>query len=338
MIYDRAEKLGIINIWLHKILTEVWNCKLVYPSKKMKENPNISNRLSKSWHLDKINISHNIIDYKSYGKQVAIDDGEFVRMHFGLQGSYDFIYAQLNSSFSLSGHHNNIMYSDGLEIEVENKSKRIETFGINFNIDSFISIGQNGNDILKRFTGKVIDKKHAILSPDWRTNNFKIQQVIQEIVQCNYENELRDLFLLSKSIELLVLQAEVYEKQVSAKFIKSDLDKRKLKDTKDLLSSRLEDPPTIVELAKLIGLNEYKLKKGFKELFGTTIFGYIHNMRMTQAKRLLLGTSKSAKEIAFDIGYSSPQHFSNAFKKKFGMTPNSVRKNPYSTLNKAIDD
>lgn len=99
-----------------------------------------------------------------------------------------------------------------------------------------------------------------------------------------------------------------------------------------MLNLRLHNPPTIIALSKLIGINEYKLKKGFKELFGTTIFGYIHQNRMTLAKSLLLDTTKSVKEVAYQIGYSSPQHFSNAFKKEFGVTPNSIRKNPDSAI------
>jgi len=256
----------------------------------MNQNNNITNRTTQSWQLDKIHISHNIIDYKTLSKQTAINDSEYVRLHFGLQGSYNFSFAQLNSQFSLSGSHNNIMYSDGLELEVHNKSKRIETFGINFTTDSFIEIGQNGNETL---------------------NNFKIQQVISEILDCSYTDALRDLFLLSKSIELLVLQAELYEQQSSALYIKSAEDKRKLIEAKELLESRIDNP--------------------FKELFGTTIFGYIHGTRMSLAKRLLLGTDKTAKEIAFQTGYSSPQHFSTAFKKQFGVTPNSVRNTPDNT-------
>lgn len=293
---------------------------------------NIKNRVSKSWELDKILISHNVIDYHSSDKLVSRNDTDYVRLHFGLQGSYDFTFSQLDSAFSLSGHHNNIMYSNGLEIEVENKSDRIETFGINFTPDAFIEIGQNGNDVLKRFTDKVIHKNNSILSSNWKSNNFKIQQVINEIIHCTYQNELRDLFLLSKSIELLVLQAELYEKKSTSQYIKTEKDKRKLIEAKELLSLSIENPPTIIELSKLIGVNEYKLKKGFKELFGMTVFGYIHNTRMSLAKRLLLGTDKSAKEIAYQTGYSSPQHFSNAFKKEFGVTPNSIRNIPDSAI------
>ncbi|MFK7933410.1 MAG: helix-turn-helix domain-containing protein [Saprospiraceae bacterium] len=298
----------------------------------MKNNTHIKNRSSKSWELDQIFLSHNIIDYHTNETQIAKNETEYVRLHLGLQGSYDFTFSQLNRSFSLAGHHNNIMYSNGLELAVTNKSKRIETFGVNFTTDAFIKIGQNGNDLLKRFTEKVINQENAIFSPQWRTNNFKIQQVIQDIINCTYQAELSNLFLLSKSIELLVLQAELFDQQPNQQYIKSEKDKRKLIETKELLTARIDNPPTIIELAKLVGINEYKLKKGFKELFGTTIFGYIHHCRMSLAKRLLLGTDKTAKEIAYETGYSSPQHFSNAFKKQFGVTPNRVRINPDTAI------
>jgi len=294
----------------------------------MNKIDNIKKRTTNTWELNNIQISHNLMEYHSFDKIKSVNDTNCVRLHFGLQGSYDFSFTQLNSSFSLSGHHNNIMYSDGLEIEVHNKSKRIETFGVNFNTDTFIEIGQNGNEPLKRFTDKIINRKNAILSYEWKTNNFRIQQVINEIIHCSYKDELKDLFLLSKSIELLVLQAETYEQETQKQFIKTRSDREKLIEAKELLANSIDNPPTIIELSKLIGINEYKLKKGFKELFGTTIFGYIHNIRMSSAKRLLLGTDKTAQEIAYETGYSSPQHFSKAFKQTFGVSPNSIRNNP----------
>lgn len=287
---------------------------------------------SKNWKIENISIAHNIVDYNAFGKMTSKNEEELVRLHFGLSGNYDFKYKQLNSTFSFTGHHNNIMYSDGLEIEIANKSNRIETFGINFTTESFVNIAKNGTNSLKRFSEKVLNKESAILSDQWRPNNFAIQHVINEIINCHYTNELKDLFLLSKSIELLVLQAELYNKEVENNFIKSNIDKQKLFEAKEVLQMKIDSPPTIVELSKLVNLNEYKLKKGFKELFGTTIFGFIHRTRMTLAKRLLLGTGKSSKEIAYEAGYSSPQHFSNAFKKEFGASPDSIRKNPKSAI------
>ncbi len=300
----------------------------------MNQLNNIKKRTSKSWELEKLTLSHNIIDYTSPGLNISKNDTEYVRLHFGLKGSYNFKFTQLNSSFQLSGHHNNIMYSKGLEIEVENKTNLIETFGINFTVESFVAIAKNGNEPLKRFTDKVMNQENAMLSNEWKTNNFKIQAVIKEMIDCSYSDNLKELFLYSKSIELLVMQAELYNKQDLTTYIKSEKDKRKLIGAKEIISARIENPLTLNELAELVNLNEYKLKRGFKELFGTTVFGYIHQNRMSLAKKLLLETSKSAKEIAYEIGYGSPQHFSKAFKEEFGVPPNSIRDTPDFTIKK----
>jgi len=195
---------------------------------------------STNYKIPNIEISHYCIDYPDFATRIAKNDTEFVRLHFGLKGKYAFEFKQLNATYELSGHHNNIMYSAGLELAVTNQSKYIETFGINFSTDTFVNIAQNGNEALKT----------------------------------------------------------------------------------------LHQPPTLTQLVLLTQLNEYQLKKGFKALFGTSVFGYIHQYRMALAQRLLLDTSKSAKEIAYEIGYSSPQHFSKAFKKEFGQSPNSIRKTP----------
>ena len=83
--------------------------------------------------------------------------------------------------------------------------------------------------------------------------------------------------------------------------------------------------PAGTELSRIAGINEFKLKRGFKEVFGQTVFGYLNDERMDLAKSDLLEKQKSITEIAFELGFSSVQHFSNAFKKKFGVSPRGVK-------------
>ncbi|MTI29304.1 hypothetical protein, partial [Xanthovirga aplysinae] len=141
---------------------------------------------SKKWELDNISIAHTTVHYHTFGSHYSKNDSDFVRLHFGLSGDYRFHYRQLNASFNLSGPHNNIMYSKGLELEVLIKSKRIETFGVNFKTSSFLDIAQNGNDSLKRLAEKVERKENSILSSNWKPKNFKIEQVINEIINCSF--------------------------------------------------------------------------------------------------------------------------------------------------------
>ena len=83
-------------------------------------------------------------------------------------------------------------------------------------------------------------------------------------------------------------------------------------------------PPSLSELSRIIGINEFKLKKGFKEIFDTTVFGYLSETRLLIAKNDLYNNNKSVSQIAFELGYSSVQHFSNAFKKRFGIAPSKI--------------
>lgn len=224
------------------------------------------------------------------------------------------------------------MYAEGLQLEIHNRSSHIETFGVEFSKNRFFQIAEKGNEPLKILAEQIAVGKPAILSSHWRPNTLRIKQLIADIIHCDFTGPLRSLFLQAKSIELLVLQADLYARSLGQAFIRSEVDKKKLFDARDFLHQNLDRPPTIRSLSKTVGLNEYKLKKGFKELFDTTIFGFIHQHRMQKARRLLLDTNKSAKEIAYETGYSSPQHFSRAFKKEFNTTPNRMRNTPDNAI------
>ncbi|MBK8882547.1 MAG: helix-turn-helix transcriptional regulator [Bacteroidales bacterium] len=226
------------------------------------------------------------------------------------------------------------MYSNGFDIEIENKTFEIETFGIQFPKELFINLTQNANDQIKRFSENILLGKGDLLSQNWGAIDYSIEQVIRQIINCNYSNEIKKMFLLSKSIELLVLTAESYSYSENKKeiFIKNKSDKEKIIAVRDLINERLNCPPNLSEIAKIIGLNEYKLKLGFKEVFNNTVFEYLTEQRLNIAMQYLKDTQKTSSEIAYSLGYATPQHFNNAFKKKFGFTPNSVRKNPYLAI------
>ena len=94
---------------------------------------------------------------------------------------------------------------------------------------------------------------------------------------------------------------------------------------REYIMNNLETPPGLSELAKIVGINEYKLKRGFKEIFGNTVFGYLSDARLEIAKNDLLESKKTVSGISSELGYSSVQHFSSAFKKKFGLSPNKLK-------------
>ena len=106
----------------------------------------------------------------------------------------------------------------------------------------------------------------------------------------------------------------------------SHADIQKIRQVHDLILNNLEtDPPHLKELAHQMGTNEFKLKYGFKELYGTTVFRFLIQERLRRAKTLIQYTSKSLKTIAHMVGFKSFPHFSKVFKEKYGCSPSSLR-------------
>jgi AraC family transcriptional activator of pyochelin receptor len=280
------------------------------------------------WYCDDIVVGHAYSDVKPNSSFEGSSQQDVVRLHFGLKGDYSFYYKQFDKTYDLIGSHHNIMYTREFDIVVKNKTARVETFGVQFPAHRFIDYTTHASDHVKRFAEAVVKGENVILSEKWGAIDAGIQQVIQQIIHCKFTGEVQKIFLLSKSMELLVLSAEAYNTAMNKTdlFITSKADKEKLIAVRDLIIERANRPPNLSEIAKTVGLNEYKLKRGFKEIFNTTVFGYLTEQRLQMARQYLLDTRKTAAEISTELGYATPQHFNNAFKKKFGVTPYAVRK------------
>ncbi|PIG91340.1 AraC family transcriptional regulator [Gloeocapsopsis sp. IPPAS B-1203] len=153
-----------------------------------------------------------------------------------------------------------------------------------------------------------------------------VQVAWQHILSCPYQGMMTRLYLESKVLEIITLQfAQLTEQNIKECNSLRARDIACIYEAKDLLNQCLENPPSLIELARQVGLNDYKLKVGFRQVFDTTVFGYLHERRMERAVHLLQETQLSLTEIAYAIGYACPASFSTTFRKKFGMSPRSYR-------------
>ncbi len=149
--------------------------------------------------------------------------------------------------------------------------------------------------------------------------------VLHQIQNCPYQDSLRQVYLESKVLELLVLCSEQLfstESNGHSRLRAQDIDK--IHYAKEILLENMEMPPSLLELAKRVGLNDFKLKKGFREVLGTTVFGFLREQRMEKARLLLEEGKMNVTEVLYDVGYNSPSHFTFEFKKRFGITPSSL--------------
>ncbi len=157
---------------------------------------------------------------------------------------------------------------------------------------------------------------------DEREIPASLMVVLNQLSMVNMSEAAEKLYYQGKVLELLSLYfSEKKADTENCPFLNDEDTVRKIKNAKEYLLKKSENPPSLKELAKIAGLNEYQLKVGFKQIYGNTVFGFLLDHKMDNAQ-LLLDTAKyKVNEVAYQIGYTNPSHFIAAFKKKFGVTP-----------------
>ena len=152
----------------------------------------------------------------------------------------------------------------------------------------------------------------------------KIFGVMQDIKNCFYRGLTRKIYMESKIYELIALSHyNLDSKKENLNLAGNDIEK--IKFAAQLIRENLDNPYTIVELARKVGVNQTKLKEGFKTVFGDTVFGYLQEIRMNNARHYLSDTSLSIQEISHLSGYQNVSNFSIAFKRIFGYPPTKLR-------------
>ncbi|MFO7850660.1 MAG: AraC family transcriptional regulator [Spirochaetia bacterium] len=160
-----------------------------------------------------------------------------------------------------------------------------------------------------------------------------MQMVLQQIFSSAYRGSLRKFYLQAKCMELVTMRIDqlCQESEVRNHPPLRRVDIEHIHEARDLLRERIDDPPSLQEIATTVGINCNKLKYGFREIFGTTVFGYLRTLRLEEARRLLKAGDHSVTEVAFQVGYSSLSHFALLFKQTYGVSPQCYARQSLST-------
>lgn len=151
-----------------------------------------------------------------------------------------------------------------------------------------------------------------------------MDSAIDHLMTCPYTGPARRLYMESKVVELMAHKVAQLCLPDTTQPSPSDLhshDMERIRYARDILCSDLENPPKLHDLARSVGINHCKLNIGFREIFGTTVFGYLRRMRLLEAKRLIDQGDMNVTEVALSVGYNSLPSFSKAFSEFFGVPP-----------------
>jgi AraC family transcriptional regulator, transcriptional activator of the genes for pyochelin and ferripyochelin receptors len=170
--------------------------------------------------------------------------------------------------------------------------------------------------------------KKKLLSKDLVWNgtgniNLALNRAVHDILFNPLEGNLKSLFIEGKILEVVALQLNEFKPVEKPKTCFRD--EEIFFEIRKYLDDHFKEEMSLRSLSRMFGVNEFKLKKGFKTLFQSTVFDYIHELKMMHARTLLLDEKMLVNEVAGTIGYKNANHFSTAFKRKFGISPTSLK-------------
>ncbi|WP_454046139.1 helix-turn-helix transcriptional regulator [Chryseobacterium sp. Marseille-Q8038] len=252
-------------------------------------------------------------------------DFDSVEMHFTLKGKSKAISGNFQKTVAFDSYQHNIIYAHHMEGRMEFEGPEMHLFEINLAPEFFKKFLPEHSGVFEIFRNSIERQNSCLLQPEHNRITQEMYQILNDIMHCSRKGLFKRIYLEAKVSELLLLQLEHFFDRGSFPSSLQKRDIEKMYDVRDYIVNNLNADSSLNDLAHLVGTNEFTLKKGFKEIFGTTVFGFWNDLKMEQAKKLLLDSHLNISEISDHIGYKNPRHFSAAFKRKFNILPSQLR-------------
>lgn len=247
-------------------------------------------------------------------------DSSFIQFHFCVKGHATFVFNDGRYTLPLLDEKSLLLYNPQRELPI-NISVAPKSWVVSFlvSIKKFHTLFSEEASYVEFLMDDNTDKKYyqdGSISPSMAV-------VLSQILNFNLNPSIKHIYLKGKLYELIALYFnrpdEVDVEQCP--FLADEDNLRKIRKAKEIIIKNMAEPPSLQELSDEIGLSLKKLKEGFKEVYGDTVFGFLLDYKMEYARKLLETGSHNVNEVGLKVGYSTSSHFIAAFKKKFGTTP-----------------
>tara|TARA_R110002111_G_scaffold103778_8_gene161013 strand:- start:7158 stop:8057 length:900 start_codon:yes stop_codon:yes gene_type:complete len=247
-------------------------------------------------------------------------DSSYIQFHFCIKGLAAFMFNEGNYSLNIAEETSLLLYNPQRDLPIHLELKPHSWLvSLVISIKKFHSLFSDDANYVTFLTDDNKDKKYykdGKISPSMAV-------VLNQLISFNLNSSIKSLYFKGKAYELLSLffnrseDADIEQ----CPFLVDEVNVAKLKKAKDIIIANMAEPPTLQELADDIGLSLKKLKEGFKQIYGDSVFSFLFDYKMEVARKLLESGDYNVNEVGLKVGYSTGSHFIAAFKKKFGTTP-----------------
>lgn len=274
-----------------------------------------------NWIFDGYRLANSVLDYTKPVTYSIKNDIDALKIYFNRRGNTSFTYKEFGRHFEIKNGQYMMMYASELNTQILHNEGASEIFSLQLTRDKFFALVEENKEDINQFTKAIGKQKPVLFFEDWKFTKPEISSCIDDILNCVYIKEMKKLYLQSKATELFIRIVNDKTPVAAGKFIKRKSDIEKLYAIKEYIAQNFTSQISLNGICMHFSINEFKLKTGFKELFDTTVIDYLIHNRMEYSRILLFERDLTVTEVAYMTGYSSPQYFSKAFKKKYGISP-----------------
>ncbi len=244
----------------------------------------------------------------------------FIQFHFCLKGGAKFVFNDGRYALEVSEENSLLLYNTQLDLPLNMElNPHSWMVSIIISIRKFHSLFSKDADHIPFLNEGNKDKKYYSqegVSP-------AIAVILSQMMNYHLHPSIKELYIKGKVYELLSLY---FNKSDDADieqcpFLVDEENVRKIRKAKEIIIARMAEPPTLQELSEEIGLSLKKLKEGFKQIYGDSVFSFLLDHKMEYARKMLESRQYNVNEVGLKVGYSTASHFISAFKKKYGTTP-----------------
>lgn len=247
-------------------------------------------------------------------------NSNFIQFHFCVKGSAVFSFNQGNYVLPIKEENSLLLYNPQQDLPISlSLQKHSWLLSILLPINKFHGLFSTEASYITFLSDENKDRKYY---KDGRiTPSMAI--VLNQLMNYNLHPSIKPLYFKGKAYELLSLyfnrpaDADVEQ----CPFLADEENVSKIKMAKEIIISRMAEPPTLQQLADEINLPINRLKEGFRQIYGDSVFSFLFHYKMELARQLLATGAHNVNEVGLKVGYSASSHFISAFKKKFGTTP-----------------
>ena len=247
-------------------------------------------------------------------------DSSFIQFHFCLKGKSLFNFNEGHYQLEVTEENSLLLYNTQKDLPLNLiVSPNSWLLSVVMTIRKFHSLFSSEADYIPFLSGENKEKKYysqEVVSP-------AIAVVLSQLMNYNLHPSIKKLYIKGKVYELISLYFNKTEEAdlEQCPFLADEDNVRRIKMAKEIMISRMAEPPTLSELSTEIGLSLKKLKEGFKQIYGDSVYGFLFDYKMEYARKMLETGKHNVNEVGLKVGYSTASHFITSFKKKYGTTP-----------------